>query len=135
MTTDDVAAAVIKRMIGKVVIHRLDAYSTNSIYLKFDYGIVNSLRISDHEGEKHLSYRYNILLDQQVREVRHMNGYDRIFYPPSMLDRCCDEILAAKEKKLQYYADYEAVMKKVRRESAYKKGFWQKAWEVYPDEA
>lgn len=48
MTTDDVAAAVIKRLIGKVVIHRLDAYSTNSIYLKFDYGIVNSLRISDH---------------------------------------------------------------------------------------
>ena len=78
MTTDDVAAAVIKRLIGKVVIHRLDAYSTNSIYLKFDYGIVNSLRISDHEGKKHLSYRYNILLDQQVREVRHMNGYDRI---------------------------------------------------------
>ena len=97
MTTDDVAAAVIKRLIGKVVIHRLDAYSTNSIYLKFDYGIVNSLRISDHEGKKHLSYRYNILLDQQVREVRHMNGYDRIFYPPSMLDRCCDEILAAWE--------------------------------------
>lgn len=53
MTTDDVAAAVIKRLIGKVVIHRLDAYSTNSIYLKFDYGIVNSLRISDHEGKKH----------------------------------------------------------------------------------
>jgi|GEM_PF-3915276 len=49
--------------------------------------------------------------------------------------RCCDEILAAKEKKLQYYADYEAVMKKVRRDSAYARGFWQKAWEVYPDEA
>ena len=79
--------------------------------------------------------KYKTGLDQQVREVRHMNGYDRIFYPPSMLDRCCDEILAAKEKKLQYYADYEAVMKKVRRDSAYARGFWQKAWEVYPDEA
>ena len=127
MTTDDVAAAVIKRLSGKVVIHRLDAYSTNSIYLKFDYGVVNSLRISDHEGKKYLSYRYNIL--------RHINGYDRIFYPPSMLDRCCDEILAAKEQKLQYYADYDGVMKKARRDSAYARGFWQKAWEVYPDEA
>lgn len=69
MTTDDVAAAVIKRLIGKVVIHRLDAYSTNSIYLKFDYGIVNSLRISDHEGKKHLpDTMYTIGRDGKVYE-------------------------------------------------------------------
>ena len=42
------------------VIHRYDAHSTCSIYLKLDYGACNSIRISDHDGYEHLSYKYNI---------------------------------------------------------------------------
>lgn len=30
---------------------RYDAYSTNSIYLKLDYGVCYSIRISDHPGK------------------------------------------------------------------------------------
>ena len=30
-------------------IQRYNAYSTNSIYLKLDYGVCNSIRISDHK--------------------------------------------------------------------------------------
>ena len=43
MTIDEVASAVIEKLRGKVIIHRYDAYSTNSVYLKFDYGVANSL--------------------------------------------------------------------------------------------
>lgn len=39
----DLAAYVCDRLDGKVLIHRYDAYSTNSVYLKFDYGVANSL--------------------------------------------------------------------------------------------
>lgn len=35
----DLAAYVCDRLAGKVLIHRYDAYSTNSVYLKFDYGV------------------------------------------------------------------------------------------------
>ena len=42
------------------VIHRYDSYSTCSIYLKLDYGACSSIRISDHNGYEHLSYKYNI---------------------------------------------------------------------------
>ena len=52
----DLAAYVCDRLDGKVLIHRYDAYSTNSVYLKFDYGVANSLRIADHAGKKHLAY-------------------------------------------------------------------------------
>lgn len=55
----DLAAYVCDRLDGKVLIHRYDAYSTNSVYLKFDYGVANSLRIADHAGKKHLAYRFN----------------------------------------------------------------------------
>ena len=41
-------------------VHRYDGFSTKSIYLKLDYGVCNSIRISDHNGKKYLKYRYNI---------------------------------------------------------------------------
>ena len=33
-----------------VIVHRYDAYSTSSIYLKLDYGLSCGIRIADHPG-------------------------------------------------------------------------------------
>lgn len=55
-TVKDLAAYVCDKLAGKVLIHRYDAYSTNSVYLKFDYGLGNSLRLSDHTGKAGLNY-------------------------------------------------------------------------------
>ena len=41
---------------------RYDSYSSNSVYLKIDFGVCHTIRISDHPGKKHLHYRYNVLL-------------------------------------------------------------------------
>lgn len=38
------------------------AITTNSFYIKLDYGLLNSVRFSDHDGKKHLKYRYNVRL-------------------------------------------------------------------------
>lgn len=59
---------------GKMIIHRYDAFSTNSVYLKFDYGVANSLRISDHAGYGYLSYRYNITLGLKKHIKRHQGS-------------------------------------------------------------
>lgn len=40
--------------------HRYDAISTSSIYLKVDWGAGLSIRIADHDGYRHLNYRYNV---------------------------------------------------------------------------
>lgn len=48
-------------------IQRYDASTTDSIYLKLDYGVGNSIRISNHTGKKHLNYRYNIILMTSIR--------------------------------------------------------------------
>lgn len=61
---NSLAERIISELKDKVVIHRYDAYSTNSIYLKFDYGVANSLRISDHPGKRHLRYRFNLMAEQ-----------------------------------------------------------------------
>jgi len=127
---NDIADSVIENLRGKVIIHRYDSYSTNSIYLKFDYGVANSLRISDHDGKQHLRYRYNILESMKDRASKKeicRGGLQMTFYSPDMIHACCRDILAGKTEKLKQYNDYEAVVNAAAKESAGKRGFWSGA--------
>lgn len=130
MTIDEVASAVIEKLRGKVIIHRYDAYSTNSVYLKFDYGVANSLRISDHPGKKYLKYRYNIITTQKCKQSKRDCGYERIYYTPEMINAVCRDIIAAKEEKKKRYRDYNGIVKQKAAEVFNEKGFWQQAMEV-----
>lgn len=126
-----VAEEVIKRLSGKVIIHRYDAFSTNSIYLKFDYGVANSLRISDHDGKHHLRYRYNILMsmgDKSSKESHTREGHEMWFYGPHMIRACCRDILAAKKDRQTRYRDYDGMVDDAKKNVAQpQKGFWSGA--------
>lgn len=136
---NDIAEAVIQKLQGKVIIHRYDAYSTNSIYLKFDYGVANSLRISDHDGKKHLQYRYNILESmgkKQNKEIRTRHGLEMVFYSPTMINACCRDILAAKAERVERYQDYDAIVEQAKAKAARtQKGFWSGARLISGQEA
>lgn len=58
----DAAARQISRSLIErgCTVHRYDAISTSSIYLKVDWGAGLSIRIADHDGYKHLNYRFNV---------------------------------------------------------------------------
>ena len=59
MNIRDLATEVAQKLVeAGFVVHRYNAYSTQSVYLKLDYGVANSIRISDHKGKEKLSYRY-----------------------------------------------------------------------------
>lgn len=109
-----------------VVIHRYNAYSTNSIYLKLDYGVCNSIRISDHAGKQHLSYRYNIGTDLTLGTRIH-NGYKQYFYPMYEVDLMLEMIKQDRQAKIDKYGmdKYEYYMVINKQESQDKKGFWQ----------
>lgn len=81
-TVKDLAAYVCDKLAGKVLIHRYDAYSTNSVYLKFDYGLGNSLRLSDHTGKAGLNYRFNIITTMKSLGIDTSGEYPRFYYPP-----------------------------------------------------
>ena len=123
---NDIADAVIEKLRGKVIIHRYDSYSTNSIYLKFDYGVANSLRISDHDGKRHLKYRFNILESmgkKSSKETHTRQGFTMVFYGPAMINACCRDILAAKK-------DNYALVEQEKAKTALpqpRKGFWHGA--------
>ena len=39
------------------------AYSTDSCYIKVDFGLCYTIRISDHKGIEKYKYRYNLMTD------------------------------------------------------------------------
>ena len=80
MELNDIAEMLCRNLISEgFIIQRYDAYSSNSIYLKLDYGVCNSIRISDHPGKKYLKYRYNI--GPYVKEFQEVKDkFPRIYY-------------------------------------------------------
>ena len=60
-TLQEIADSICRRLKKKgfSILH-YDAMSTDSIYLKLDYGVCNSIRIGGHRGKSKLKYRYNI---------------------------------------------------------------------------
>lgn len=66
MNCKEIAEYIINIMISRgVTIQRYDSMSTNSIYLKFDYGLAKSLRISDHLSTSNFNYKYSIITKEK----------------------------------------------------------------------
>ena len=58
-------------------VHRYDAYSTSSVYLKLDCGMCNSIRISDHRGKKRYGEaKYEALMrDNEIQGAQATCGF------------------------------------------------------------
>lgn len=99
----DIADYVIARLKSEgFTIQRYNSYSTNSVYLKLDYGVVNSIRISDHKGKKHLQYRYNLSQQHKgVSRAKSPQGLDRFYYGFAQVDAMLTDIIEARQSKLQ----------------------------------
>lgn len=125
-----IAFEIIKMLPRDVIVHKYNSYSTNSIYLKFDYGLAHSLRISDHNGKKHLSYKYNLLLNQKDFEIKEANGYEMRFYSVDEIDKLINDILSDREKAINKYSNYIGLLNYKKNSIDYSKGFWCGAKEV-----
>jgi len=112
------------------IVQRYDAYSTKSIYLKLDYGICNSIRISDHVGKKHLNYMFN--LGKNIKEVRHeRTEFTRYYYPFKKMDELMSHIMRHRANKKRYHGNsYSDVMEHNRQQNQSNWGFWSKAYLV-----
>ena len=125
-----IAEYIINKLKDKVIIHRYDSFSTNSVYLKFDYGVANSLRISDHSGYKHLDYKYNITTDRKKRKKELGQKYLKEYYSPEDVDFVIKRILEEKRVKQYRYKDYSATVEKTKRSVNHKLTFWRCCKEI-----
>ena len=115
-------------------IQRYDAVSTNSVYLKIDYGVCNSIRISDHIGYSHLSYRYEMLIGKpNGREYIKKNGYWCTRYGANDYQKLMDDIVSNREKKLKRYGfnGYNRLIEQSIKSNQGKRGFWQYAKTIW----
>lgn len=136
---DDIANKIIDytKKNGIVSILRYDSKISESIYLKFDYGMSGSLRISAHDSKKDLSYTFNIIkgLTKPWKEsVSADNGIDfeRYYYPYEMAGSAARDILRYKDFRIQKYTyeKYMHYLEEHKKSVGVKKGFWSKAKEV-----
>lgn len=119
---------IVKVLIAnKFVVQVYEAYNTNSVYIKLDYGVCNSIRISDHLGKEKLCYRYNIILNEPDNIVEEK--YMRYFYSQSTWDKLIQQIIFDRmQKQHKYKKSYEYFMLKNKREHQKdKQGFWRQA--------
>lgn len=133
---DEVADYLVEQLKGQgLTIHRYDATSTHSIYLKLDFGVAGSIRISDHKGKRYLHYTYNVETWRKEYDVGiDKRGNFRYYYPPTkeMLDKLVAEAKQRADERHKKYGDekYAEYMRKNQEQGLQTKKdwtFWHKA--------
>lgn len=115
------------------ILQRYDSVTTNSVYLKLDYGLSNSIRISDHTGKQHLRYRYNVLqFCEKPSKSFARGGYPRNFYGFNDINKLLSDIVEEKKLKITKYGEnaYSRFMLMEKMKNRNQKGFWSKCHEV-----
>ena len=134
MKLDEIANKIQNKLLNEgFIIHRYNAYSTNSIYLKLDYGVGNSIRISDHRGKRHLQYRYNVLTTvKNPYEKTSAGGYTMLYYNPNSVDDMVRQIIGVRENKLAIKSQdwYKDLIQTYKSKYTDSPGFWRQAFEV-----
>lgn len=102
-TTEELASYIIKKLKKEgITIHYYHSMTSNSIYLKLDYGACNSIRISDHDKNKNeYHYKYELRTDKELSWKRFEDNQYMIRYPEKQIDNLIDEILKDKENKIK----------------------------------
>ncbi len=126
MTGKKVTRILIKKLLDMdFIVHRYDAYSTSSIYLKLDYGVACGIRIADHPGKKKYSYRFNIIKDFNGDKVILKDGLISRFYDFTELEKVLKDVQEEKQKKLCKYGinNYNLYMEREKNKNELFKRF------------
>lgn len=86
-----------------LTIHRYNAITTSSIYLKLDYGICCGIRISNHSGKKKYHYRFNIVKGYNGDKVTYSKNLISYFYTFEQISQLIKDVQHERNKKIQRY--------------------------------
>lgn len=109
-----------------ITIQKYKSITTNSVYLKLDYGVLKSIRISDHKSKKHLHYRYN--LQSNIRQSFYDRTNKRFFYTNKDVDVMLKQILSDRHDKMtRYKHKYMEYMNQNLKSNRHRNGFWKES--------
>ena len=116
-----------------IAIHVYHSFSTDSTYIKLDYGVSNTIRLSDHKGYDYLSYKYNIRMDISKDYVeKDKNGYIRYYIAPQNIDTFIQHTIRERETRIRRIGlpKYKEWMKRNYDTNNETPGFWSKCKEI-----
>lgn len=119
-----IANILVQKLIAKgFIVHRYNAYSTSSIYLKVDYVLSCCIRIADYPGKKKYSYRFNVIKDYIEDKVIIKNGLICRFYDYTELEEVISAVQKEKQDKINKYGlqNYRKYMQERSKSDLYKK--------------
>lgn len=122
MDESDVVNVLIPKLLNmNFVVHRYNSYSTNSIYLKLDFGVACGIRIADHPGKKKYHYRFNVLKDYVGNEVISENNLVSYFSNYNELDKLLNAVKKEKQNKVNKYGiqNYQMYMERESKSDLY----------------
>ena len=126
MTSEKVVQHIIKELKKlNFIVHRYDAKSTSSIYLKLDYGVCCGIRISDHNGKKKYHYRFNVFKDYKGDRIIVRDNLISYFYTFNEIPQLLVRVLEEKQMKIKKYGidKYERIMRLESEENSLFKRF------------
>lgn len=126
----DIANEFVKIMLEQgIVVQAYSAYSTNSLYVKLDYGVIGTVRFSDHKGKPEYPYKFQVRTDVKVTK-KYRNG---IFHPKG-IDKLISHITTLKNTRINKYGarSYEWYMRKNYYDNKNTRGFWREAVTLNP---
>lgn len=100
-----------------IVVHQYNAQTSNSVYLKFDWGLANSLRISDHKGLEKYHYRFNLILGlPKIINITYRNNGYSTYYPFKEILKCVCDIISNRKKIIEKHGleKYKEEMDRVK---------------------
>lgn len=105
MNTEQAVKQVVELLKAKepdIIIHYYHSYTSNSIYLKLDYGAANSIRISDHDkSDDGYNYKYELRTDKELSWHRFEDGVYKIMYPANQCEQLVNKILKERDRKIK----------------------------------
>lgn len=104
MCENEIANIIIPKLLNLgFIVHRYNSYSTNSIYIKLDYGVSCGIRISDHHGKAKYKYRFNLIKDYKGNRVIRDGNLIRFFYSFDDIESLLLAIKQEKKSKIERY--------------------------------
>ena len=120
----DVVNFLVEKLLAMgFIVYRYNAHSTNSIYLKLDFGLACGIRIADHPGKKKYSYRFNVIKDYKGNKVIVKDGLICRFYDFNELENVLDAVKKEKKEKVNKYGlrNYKMYMEIKSKSDLYKR--------------
>lgn len=102
------------------IVHRYNAVTTSSIYLKLDYGVACGIRISNHKGKEKYHYRFNVIKDYEGDKITYFKSLISYFYTFNELPQLLQKVQDEKKLKIQKYGidKYKLIMESEKKANA-----------------